>query len=70
MRHLRRATAALTRYRWNLSRALSGPTAIALVGAALLGVGIADVFGDGWAAIVVGSLAILAAVRTASVRRH
>lgn len=70
MRHLRRARAALTRHRRNLARALSGPTAIALIGAGMLGAGISDVFGAGWAAIVVGALSIIAAVRTASVRRR
>ena len=70
MRHLRRAGAALTRHRRSLARVLGGPTAIALLGTAALGAGLADVFGGGWSAIVVGALAIIAAVRSASVRRR
>lgn len=70
MRHLRRARAALSRHRRNLARALSGPTSVALTGTALLAFGLSTVFGTGWSSIVVGGLAILAAVRMASrVRR-
>ena len=70
MRHLRRARMALARHRRNIARALGGPTSVALVSVAIMAFGLAAVFGGGWAAIAVGGVGIVAAVRMASARHR
>ena len=54
----------------NIARALGGPTSVALVSVAIMAFGLAAVFGGGWAAIAVGGVGIVAAVRMASARHR